>query len=185
LTGFDFKFLNGRELFKIIHPSNRHIFYLNCIYVQAIVYLYPLAECILSRNLDKKAINSNMLATQSSALKSARFNSLAFKPLRSTPRRSITVFASTAKVPNADLLAVAQRAADAGAAIILDAVDKPRNISYKGATDLVTDTDKASEDAILKIISEAYPDHAILGEEGGVFGNTSSGRQLRNFLKPF
>ncbi|KAG7672711.1 hypothetical protein Ndes2526B_g08758 [Nannochloris sp. 'desiccata'] len=113
-----------------------------------------------------------MLA-QSPALKSARFSSLASRPLRATSRRSITVFAST-KVPNADLLAVAQRAADAGAAIILDAVDKPRNISYKGATDLVTDTDKASEDAILKIISEAFPDHAILGEEGGVFGNTAS-----------
>jgi myo-inositol-1(or 4)-monophosphatase len=122
-----------------------------------------------------------MLATHSSALKGARFNSLASKPLRATSRRSITVVASS-KVPNADLLAVAERAADAGAAIILDAVDKPRNISYKGATDLVTDTDKASEDAILKIISEAYPDHAILGEEGGVFGNTSSGRKIYIYI---
>lgn len=30
-------------------------------------------------------------------------------------------------------------------------MDKPRNIEFKGATDLVTDTDKASEDAILSV----------------------------------
>ena len=124
-----------------------------------------------------------MFATQSSTLRSSRFQILAPKPLRATCRRSVCVSAS-AKIPNADLLAVAQRAADAGAAIILDAVDKPRNITYKGATDLVTDTDKASEDIILKIISEAFPDHAILGEEGGVFGNTDSGKKGEK-KKPF
>lgn len=35
--------------------------------------------------------------------------------------------------------------------IVGDALDKPRNITFKGATDLVTETDKASEDAILKV----------------------------------
>ena len=35
--------------------------------------------------------------------------------------------------------------------IILDAVDKPRVISFKGASDLVTETDKRSEDAIIKV----------------------------------
>lgn len=89
------------------------------------------------------------------------------------PNRALTVTASS-KVPTDQLLSVAHRAADAGAAIVLDAVDKPRNISFKGATDLVTDTDKASEDAILSIIREAFPDHAVLGEEGGVSGDTSS-----------
>lgn len=78
------------------------------------------------------------------------------------------------KIPNADLLAVAERAAKAGADIVLDRVDKPRTISYKGAADLVTDTDQASEDAILSVIRESFPNHAILGEEGGVSGDTSS-----------
>lgn len=32
----------------------------------------------------------------------------------------------------------------------MDAVDKPRTITFKGATDIVTETDKAAEDAILK-----------------------------------
>lgn len=30
-------------------------------------------------------------------------------------------------------------------------MDKPRNIEFKGATDLVTDTDKASEEAVLSV----------------------------------
>lgn len=81
---------------------------------------------------------------------------------------------SASKVPNADLLVVAERAAKAGADIVLDRVDKPRSISFKGATDLVTDTDQASEDAILSVIQDAFPGHAVLGEEGGVFGDTSS-----------
>lgn len=58
--------------------------------------------------------------------------------------------------------------------IVLAAVDKPRNITYKGATDLVTETDKASEEAVLAVLRQAFPEHAILGEEGGVSGNTSS-----------
>lgn len=37
------------------------------------------------------------------------------------------------------------------AQIIVEAVDKPRNIQFKGETDLVTETDKASEEAILKV----------------------------------
>ena len=58
--------------------------------------------------------------------------------------------------------------------LILEAVDRPRNIQYKGAagstSDLVTDTDRASEEAILGVLQRAFPGHAILGEEGGVYG---------------
>jgi len=36
--------------------------------------------------------------------------------------------------------------------VVQEALDKPRNIHFKGVTDLVTDTDRASEDAILKVI---------------------------------
>lgn len=35
--------------------------------------------------------------------------------------------------------------------IVLDAVDKPRQINFKGAIDLVTNTDLASEEAVLKV----------------------------------
>ena len=35
--------------------------------------------------------------------------------------------------------------------VIAEKVDKPRDIEFKGATDLVTDTDKASEEAVLSV----------------------------------
>jgi hypothetical protein len=42
--------------------------------------------------------------------------------------------------------------------VVSERVDKPRNIEFKGATDLVTDTDKASEEAVLSVShpSEAH-----------------------------
>lgn len=83
--------------------------------------------------------------------------------------KAVTKDASTG-----DLLHVAQEAAKAGAEVVLNAVDKPRRISFKGVTDLVTDTDQASEDATLAVIRDAFPGHAILGEEGGVSGDTKS-----------
>lgn len=53
--------------------------------------------------------------------------------------------------------------------MITDALDRPRNIQSKGSIgDIVTDTDKAAEVAAVAVISAAFPDHAILGEEGGV-----------------
>lgn len=36
------------------------------------------------------------------------------------------------------------------AQIVHEALEKPRNIHFKGVTDLVTDTDRASEEAILE-----------------------------------
>lgn len=53
----------------------------------------------------------------------------------------------------------------------MDQVDKPRKISYKGIADLVTDTDQKGEEAILAYLKSSFPDHALLGEEGGVSGN--------------
>ncbi|OGQ53131.1 MAG: inositol monophosphatase [Deltaproteobacteria bacterium RIFCSPLOWO2_02_FULL_53_8] len=40
-----------------------------------------------------------------------------------------------------------------------------RSIEYKGAVDLVTEMDRASEDVILQEILKVYPDHGILTEE--------------------
>ena len=59
----------------------------------------------------------------------------------------------------------ATTAARAGAAEIWARIDKPRAIELKGATDLVTDTDKASENAVLAALFESCKDHAVLGEE--------------------
>ncbi|XP_057812110.1 phosphatase IMPL1, chloroplastic [Salvia miltiorrhiza] len=81
---------------------------------------------------------------------------------------------STGPIPSDRLLAVIEIAAKTGAQVIMDAVNKPRNITYKGLTDLVTDTDKMSEAAILDVVKKNFQDHLILGEEGGIIGNSSS-----------
>ncbi|KAH7292683.1 hypothetical protein KP509_29G080800 [Ceratopteris richardii] len=72
------------------------------------------------------------------------------------------------------LMEVVHAAAKRGAEVVMEAVDKPRNIDYKGKTDLVTDTDKRCELAILELVNSKCPDHLILGEEGGVSGDSSS-----------
>ncbi|GAQ90760.1 Inositol monophosphatase [Klebsormidium nitens] len=77
-------------------------------------------------------------------------------------------------VPLEKLVEVVTNAAKTGAAVVMDRVDKPRTVDFKGATDLVTDTDKATEEAILEVIKEAFPDHLVLGEEGGVSGGPNS-----------
>ncbi|ONK60969.1 uncharacterized protein A4U43_C08F24630 [Asparagus officinalis] len=81
---------------------------------------------------------------------------------------------STGPITAAELLKVVESAAKAGAEVVMDAVNKPRNINYKGVTDLVTDTDKMSESVILEVVKKNFKDHLILGEEGGLIGDTSS-----------
>ncbi|KAL0442337.1 UNVERIFIED_CONTAM: Phosphatase IMPL1, chloroplastic [Sesamum latifolium] len=81
---------------------------------------------------------------------------------------------STGPIPYDQLLDVIETAAKTGAQVIMDAVNKPRNITYKGLTDLVTDTDKMSEAAILDVVRKNFQDHLILGEEGGLIGDSSS-----------
>ena len=49
----------------------------------------------------------------------------------------------------------------------LDRID----VQAKGANDFVTDVDVAAEQEIIYHLQKAYPDHAILGEEGGLVGD--------------
>ncbi|KAG6553040.1 hypothetical protein Mapa_005377 [Marchantia paleacea] len=77
-------------------------------------------------------------------------------------------------VPLKDLLQCLEEASAKGREVVMAAVDKPRSVDYKGATDLVTDTDGRSELAILEVVRKYFPDHLILGEEGGVSGDESS-----------
>ncbi|KAK4742419.1 hypothetical protein SAY87_000420 [Trapa incisa] len=81
---------------------------------------------------------------------------------------------STGPIPPTQLIQVVEAAAKSGAQVVMDAVNKPRNISYKGITDLVTDTDKMSEESILEVVKKNFPNHLILGEEGGIIGDPSS-----------
>ena len=62
---------------------------------------------------------------------------------------------------------VAVRAGKSAAELILSALDKPRVPDYKGKTDLLTKTDKESEQLICDIIHKEFPKHGILAEESG------------------
>lgn len=58
--------------------------------------------------------------------------------------------------------------------IIAAAMDRPKNISYKGEVDLVTETDHKSEAAILTLLRREFPDHGFIAEEGGFSGPSVS-----------
>lgn len=100
-------------------------------------------------------------------------------------RRPSVAAASSAKIPTAQLLEVAKQAAAAGAAVVMDAADAPRKVMQKGdALDIVTATDRDAERAIVAIISAAFPQHPILGEEGGVQGGDVAGSEYLWVLDP-
>ena len=67
-------------------------------------------------------------------------------------------------------LEVAVEAAQEAGAIVAAAASRPKNISYKGEVDLVTETDHKSEAAILARLRHYFPGHAIVGEETGASG---------------
>lgn len=59
-------------------------------------------------------------------------------------------------------------------AIILDGVENRPEIELKGAFDIVTAVDRASEALIVDAIRRSYPAHAILAEEGGATAGASA-----------
>ncbi|GAA5182678.1 inositol monophosphatase family protein [Niveibacterium umoris] len=71
-------------------------------------------------------------------------------------------------------LNIAVKAARRAASIInrasmdLDQIE----VRAKQPNDFVTEVDRAAEAAIIETIREAYPDHAILAEESGAFGDS-------------
>jgi len=76
-----------------------------------------------------------------------------------------------------DLLAVAVEAARAAAAVLVDRYDAaggPSGVAAKSTpTDLVSDADRAAEEAIRAVLRRHRPDDAILGEEGDDVAGTS------------
>jgi myo-inositol-1(or 4)-monophosphatase len=64
-------------------------------------------------------------------------------------------------------LKVAIEAAKKSGALIRSRVGKIKTIDYKGAIDLVTDVDKASERLIKDHLFKKFPKHLFLGEESG------------------
>jgi myo-inositol-1(or 4)-monophosphatase len=56
------------------------------------------------------------------------------------------------------------------------------DVRAKGRNDFVTQVDKAAEDAIVQILRQAYPDHAVLAEESGL--SESTGAEHRWIIDP-
>ncbi|KAK4803328.1 hypothetical protein SAY86_001531 [Trapa natans] len=70
---------------------------------------------------------------------------------------------STGPIPPTQLIQVVEAAAKSGAQLFI--------LSIIG---LFCSTDKMSEESILEIVRKNFPDHLILGEEGGIIGDPSS-----------
>lgn len=64
-----------------------------------------------------------------------------------------------------DYLGVAEAAARAGGAVLLEWAGK-FTVSEKGPADLVTEADVASQNAIHAVLRSRFPEHGFLGEEG-------------------
>jgi myo-inositol-1(or 4)-monophosphatase len=69
-------------------------------------------------------------------------------------------------------------AAYQGAEILRSRFGKISQVDKKGAIDLVTEADIASEEKIVSVIQTAFPDHAILAEESGLSKTTSEYKWL-------
>ena len=63
-------------------------------------------------------------------------------------------------------LEVAVDAAREAGAILRTEFDRPKKISYKGEVDIVTESDRRSEAAIVARLRSHFPQHAIVAEEG-------------------
>jgi len=68
---------------------------------------------------------------------------------------------------------IALKAVKEGGAILMEYFGKVKSIDYKGEINLVTEADRRSEEVILNIIKDSYPDHRILAEEAGDSGDSS------------
>jgi myo-inositol-1(or 4)-monophosphatase len=64
-------------------------------------------------------------------------------------------------------LEVAIEAAREAGHILLAEFQRPQRIEYKGEVDLVTEADRRSEEAIISRLRFHFPQHAVVGEEGG------------------
>lgn len=62
--------------------------------------------------------------------------------------------------------------------ILAERFPRERTIEFKGGIDLVTDADRASEEALLAFLRARHPTHAILAEESGATAGTDGLRWL-------
>jgi myo-inositol-1(or 4)-monophosphatase len=66
-------------------------------------------------------------------------------------------------------------------ALLLDGLERGRTVELKSAYEVVTDVDRASEALIVGAITERFPDHTIIAEEGG---GAERGSEFRWVIDP-
>ena len=78
------------------------------------------------------------------------------------------------------MLNIALRAARSAGELIVRSTDRLDAISVneKEAKDYVTEIDKAAEQSIVAALRKAYPNHGILGEEGGLLEGSGDGADV-------
>ena len=80
-----------------------------------------------------------------------------------------------------ELSEICESAAQAGAQVLRDLYQRPRDIHFKGRIDLVTDADKAAEETVLRVLHERAPGVAVLAEESGAHAGAGT---LRFIVDP-
>jgi myo-inositol-1(or 4)-monophosphatase len=81
-----------------------------------------------------------------------------------------------------ELAQACAEAARRGGLVLRQRFGGRRTIDYKGGIDLVTDADRASEEALLAFLAERHPGAAVLAEESGERG--AAGSALRFVVDP-
>jgi myo-inositol-1(or 4)-monophosphatase len=66
-----------------------------------------------------------------------------------------------------EFLKFAIETAQQAGAVLRREFERPKQISYKGEVDIVTESDRRSEAMIVARLKERFPGHAIVAEEGG------------------
>jgi myo-inositol-1(or 4)-monophosphatase len=89
-------------------------------------------------------------------------------------------------IPN--LIAVRQHAvqiAREAGAILMDRFEQPHQIKHKTSVfDVATEADRAGEEFIVDALHSAYPDHHIVGEEGGSQGADAANAAYHWYIDP-
>ena len=81
---------------------------------------------------------------------------------------------ATALVEFGRELAIARLAAERAGLLIAKHWDGAFEVQFKGDVDLVSEVDLASERLLVAALQDAFPDDALLGEEGGIVGPESA-----------
>ncbi len=84
-----------------------------------------------------------------------------------------------------EILTIAIDIAQEAGVLLRDQARHPHLTDHKSAdNDLVTETDRAAETLIVSRLTRNFPDHQIMGEEGGDYNNGQTGTDYRWFIDP-